>query len=294
MTREILNRNSDGLINFKGMLVGNPWVDPGSNLMTRFSALYSHGLVAKPVYDTFTTVCSTNDAYHTSKECDQVMTQIYDTMTAGINPYALDYPVCTPEIENASTDVFRKLHSPSSQAFHLLKQFKSGPPFLSPQDDYKPCGEKDFTDYMNRDDVQAALHVKPGVVWGPCTDTVIYATEDYLATVINLYENLVQEGIEGLHDLNIFIMSGDDDAVCALEGTQDWVYDIGVEPKEGCLWKPWFVQSQVAGYATKFDLGDKTNATFTLATVHGSGHEVPAYRPMEGLELFKNFLSGEW
>ena len=89
------------------------------------------------------------------------------------------------------------------------------------------------------------------------------------------------------------ILSGDDDSICALEGTQTWIYDMGVKPKEGSVWNPWYVNQQVAGYITKFDLGKSTNATFTLATVHGCGHEVPAYLPLEGLELFKKYLGGD-
>jgi len=293
LTRKILNLNVDGFINFKGMLVGNPWVDPGSNMLTRFSALYSHGLVAKPVYDTFLKVCTGADAYDPSYECEQVMEMIYTTMSTGINPYALDYPMCTPGYLDDS-ELLRRVHSPSSQVWHMFKKSNSGPPFLPPQDDYKPCAENYFTAYMNRHDAQAALHVKSGVNWGPCTDDVKYSNDDYLSTVVNLYRDLIHDGVKGVHNLTMLIMSGDDDAVCALEGTQDWIYDLGVEAKIGGLWNPWYAASEVAGYVTKFDLGSRTKATFTLVTVHGSGHEVPAYRPMEGLELFKIFLGGEW
>jgi hypothetical protein len=277
------------------MLVGNPYVDPGTNLMTRFSALYSHGLVAKPLYDIFTNVCTGDDAYNPNKACAKIMVEIYDYMTLGINPYALDYPICTPELQHTtSTKKWERMHSPSSQVFHFLNQSQTGPSYLPARDDYRPCAETAFTTFMNRKDVQEALHVKSGIVWGACTDDVKYSKKDYSSPVIDLYRDLIHDGIEGLHDLNILVMSGDDDAVCALEGTQDWIFDIGVDPKKGSLWKPWYAKKEVAGYLTKFELGERTNATFTLATVHGSGHEVPAYRPMEGLKLFKKFLDSEW
>lgn len=60
------------------------------------------------------------------------------------------------------------------------------------------------------------------------------------------------------------------------------------------MWKPWKVENQTAGYFTEFDLGEDTNSTFIFVTVHGAGHEVPAYRPAEALVMFQSFFSGEW
>lgn len=102
-----------------------------------------------------------------------------------------------------------------------------------------------------------------------------------------------------------------------------WIWDIGAEWKEKNVWNPWTVGNQTAGYLTQFEVptsstGDK--GSFILVTVsgncifapfsfqvltyssnmcclekiHGAGHEVPAYRPMESLEMFTSFLSGKW
>jgi carboxypeptidase C (cathepsin A) len=66
---------------------------------------------------------------------------------------------------------------------------------------------------------------------------------------------------------------------------------------------PWKFENQTAGYLTEFDLGgggnDNSNSnsnssSFIFATVHGAGHEVPAYRPAEAFALFKSFFNGEW
>jgi hypothetical protein len=53
------------------------------------------------------------------------------------------------------------------------------------------------------------------------------------------------------------------------------------------------VNNQTAGYITEFDLGD-TESSFIFVTVHGAGHEVPAYRPLEAFSLFKSYFSGKW
>jgi len=91
----------------------------------------------------------------------------------------------------------------------------------------------------------------------------------------------------------MLVMSGDDDSICSTGGTQFWIYDLGYDALKGHLWQPWDVNGQTAGFVTHFDLGNPSSS-FVFATVHGAGHEVPAYRPLEALELFKKFLSGEW
>jgi serine carboxypeptidase-like clade 2 len=57
-------------------------------------------------------------------------------------------------------------------------------------------------------------------------------------------------------------------------------------------WTTWRYESQeygtqIAGYITKFK-------GISLVTVHGAGHEVPQYKPEQGLAVLKNFLSGEF
>lgn len=63
LTKEILDRNQDGSINFKGFLVGNPFVDYWSNMVTMYAAFYSHGLLAKPLYQKWVENCSDKDNY---------------------------------------------------------------------------------------------------------------------------------------------------------------------------------------------------------------------------------------
>ena len=60
---EILKQNTDGLINFQGMMVGNPYVDPFSNSITQIKAFYSHGLLPKPLFDQWSDSCTTPTTY---------------------------------------------------------------------------------------------------------------------------------------------------------------------------------------------------------------------------------------
>ena len=74
VTLEILKRNADILndssndgddydgplvINFKGMIVGNPYVDPYTNTVAQLQTLYTHGIIPKyPTYQNWIDHCS--------------------------------------------------------------------------------------------------------------------------------------------------------------------------------------------------------------------------------------------
>ena len=60
---EILDRNVDGAINFRGFLVGNPYVDPFSNDVTMIQTYYMHGLFAKPRYDHWQNLCTDKSVF---------------------------------------------------------------------------------------------------------------------------------------------------------------------------------------------------------------------------------------
>lgn len=225
---------------------------------------------------------------------------MFKGLYGSINPYALDYPICIEERKhrhhhNNSNKKSRRLDKEASSQSQKLMNSSSagGPPFLPTEDVYRPCSEEHLDAYLNRKDVREAIHVSPKAAkkWSACSNTIDYASKDFDASVIDLYKVVVQKAIE--HGFQVFIFSGDDDSVCSTAGTQYWIYDLGFAPKADNLWKSWKVEHEVAGYVTKFELGD-TDGQFTFATVHGAGHEVPAYRPMEALELFRKVLAKEW
>jgi len=93
--------------------------------------------------------------------------------------------------------------------------------------------------------------------------------------------------IDGQYGLNILVYSGDDDDVCSTVGTQSWIWDLGYEVS-GNPWQAYKISDQiVAGYLTRW-----RNTKLAFATVHGAGHEVPAYKPDIALHLWRSFLNG--
>mmetsp|Transcript_5905 Transcript_5905/g.10972 ORF Transcript_5905/g.10972 Transcript_5905/m.10972 type:complete len:326 (-) Transcript_5905:126-1103(-) len=192
----------------------------------------------------------------------------------------------------------------SSQAQQLMNQTSvsygasvdKGPPFTPPEDIYFPCQSNHLAAYLNRDDVVEALHANIDTLpWKSCSDRIHYSTTDTLAPQVELYSEILMAMED--YPFEMMIFSGDDDSICSLAGTQAWIWEVGASWKEKNVWNPWVVGNQTAGYLTQFDVPASKNGTkgsFTLATIHGAGHEVPAYRPMEALTMLRKFLAGKW
>jgi len=81
------------------------------------------------------------------------------------------------------------------------------------------------------------------------------------------------------------IYSGDVDACVPHVGSEQWTRELGFTVSDP--WRPWLVNSQVAGYVTTY----ATNS-FKFVTVKGSGHMVPQYTPGPALEMLKRFVAG--
>jgi carboxypeptidase C (cathepsin A) len=348
LAKTILDKNTDNSINFRGFLVGNPYVDPFSNDVTMIQTYYMHGLIALPLFAKWEDKCLDPDTYDDS--CDVLFDAMMDQAGKGINPYALDYPVCTEPDNNdyppqedededghkrgdergdehedkaatttatavlmeeglvsgVSTSSNHRRMMSSSQSARLIDTFSVRSllvPFLPKGDVYHPCAEDHLFTYLNRKDVQEALHVETDVEWSMCTDDINYSKEDSITPQMYLYEELIAYGKQSGSNLKMMVFSGDDDSVCSTASTQYWIWKIGADPIPDRTWLPWKFENQTAGYLTEFDLGgggnDNSNSnsnssSFIFATVHGAGHEVPAYRPAEAFALFKSFFNGEW
>jgi carboxypeptidase C (cathepsin A) len=51
--------------NFKGVLIGNPFVDPFSNAQAEIGSYYSHGLLPGPLYQQWVELCNSHDTFGT-------------------------------------------------------------------------------------------------------------------------------------------------------------------------------------------------------------------------------------
>jgi carboxypeptidase C (cathepsin A) len=155
---------------------------------------------------------------------------------------------------------------------------------------------------MSHFTLQAALHVKGGaaqaanatVEWAECSRAIRYNMTDGRTPMMPIYSELLNA--TNAHNLKILVYSGDDDMVCATEGSQEWIYALGFETDPNRAWHAWHYDDdafgrQVGGFVANFQ-EDHMSGHFAFVTAHGCGHEVPTYKPQLALELFKNYLAG--
>jgi hypothetical protein len=137
----------------------------------------------------------------------------FNGLTAGLDPYALDFPVC-----DTTKAVGRHERHTILKAMGRLNGY-------FPQS-YQPCAADYGASYLNTPAVQKAIGVEGlNVTWALCSDAVggKYSQTDVVEPMMPYYQWLIKNA----PDLSILVYSGDDDAVCATAGTQEWIWDLG-------------------------------------------------------------------
>jgi len=278
-----LSPDDETYLNFKGFAVGNPATTFYSAIPASLDTFWGHQLIAKPTWDAFTTECRDKILPNVSR-CEILFEAMYFQISKNLNPYALDYPVC---VEDSPAKYGR------SQRNWLMRHMLGGMHAsdslkravgLEPDESYEPCAEDYMTTYLNQDVVKTAIHVNEDIDWKDCSYTLRYDQADGRDSMVPYYQNLLNSS-----DINILVYSGDDDSVCATIGTQSWIWDLGFEVSARTFWDPYVVSQQTAGYLTKWK-----DTKLAFLTVHGAGHEVPAYKPEVALDLFTKYLAGDF
>lgn len=300
LAKEIVDNNAKldtsdpKYLKFRGFAVGNPATTSYSTIPASLETYWGHQLVSKPLYDDYEATCV--DTHPKDwQTCEMLFLRMYREI-GDLNPYALDYPVCTDDSRRAAKygrnqraalmrhelDAMALAAGYNSSDFSdALGAIKSAIK-LEPVDGYEPCVEDYMTEYLNLAEVKEAIHVKSDIDWVDCSRTIKYKQSDGPHSMTSYYQYL----IDGKFGLDILVYSGDDDDVCATIGTQSWIWDLGYTVAS--QWKDYTVDGQTAGYITKWK-----DTKLALATVHGAGHEVPTYKPEAALWLWASYLKGE-
>lgn len=149
------------------------------------------------------------------------------------------------------------------------------------EDPYVPCtDERIGSIWLNDAGVRAALHAAPVADagrWLLCTERLTYISN--MGSMIPIHRNLTTKGYRAL------IYSGDHDMCVPYTGSEVWTRGMGYEVTD--RWRPWYLDAQVAGYTRGYAHG------LTFATIAGSGHTVPEYKPAQALAFFSRWLAGE-
>ena len=84
-----------GGVNFRGFAVGNPITWMPYRDYGQYGTYAGHNLLPSPLVEKYLKAgCKTDDS---SSQCQDIQSQM-DTITSGLNPYALDFPVCTVSV----------------------------------------------------------------------------------------------------------------------------------------------------------------------------------------------------
>ncbi|CAM9655638.1 unnamed protein product [Heterosigma akashiwo] len=293
------NEENGNVIPFKGFMVGNPYTNLMENEYGMVNAWWGHSMVPWSLYHKYEERCgsyiSTDMAKFEAGHC-YVYENLMWSYLDGVNPYALSYESCHLPSEEASMGPSRSRMLEVIRGKQAFKEEGAaarlgddepwgGETWEGEDTEYDAC-ELDYqSNYLNLPLVREALHVDVDKEWKTCSDVLHWRWGDYYDDMVYYYTQLISKDI----GLKMMVFSGDDDSVCGTPGTQLWLYqmvqELGLETKSS--WHKWFYNGEVAGYIVAFE------KQFRFATVHGAGHEVPAYKPGESLKLFNAFLDGD-
>ncbi|CAN6306433.1 unnamed protein product [Urochloa humidicola] len=248
------NRASNATnVKLKGVAIGNADLDDNLTLRASFDYYWMHAMISTKAYTAVKDKCGFNGTY--TKDCGNAM-----NLAIQEKGNVDDYDIYAPTCHDAS--------NPSKSTDSLVFG--------------DPCTNHYVSSYLNRPEVQKALHANTTGLdypWMDCSSQHVFDNwKDSPETMLPSIKKLISSGIR------IWLYSGDMDAVCSFISTQ-YVLDILGLPIEK-PWRPWRIDNEVAGYI----IGYKG---LVYATVRGAGHMVPYYQPRRALALFSSFLEGK-
>ncbi|KAJ4706686.1 Carboxypeptidase [Melia azedarach] len=255
--------------NLKGIAIGNPLLEFNTDFNSRSEFFWSHGLISDSTYELSTSVCNYSQIRRQAQSgsltpvCSQVNNQISREISRFVDTYDVTLDVC--------------LSSVLSQSKMLNK--------LQEKEIVDVCVEDETVKYLNRKDVQEALHAKlVGVTtWTVCSDVLRYEMQNLEVPTIYVLGKLAKSGIR------VLVYSGDQDSVIPLTGTRMLVNRLAKEIGLNTTipYRAWFEGRQVAGWTQVY--GD----IISYATIRGASHEAPFSQPERSLVLFEAFLRGK-
>ena len=294
LANEIMNFNKDvsdnNKINLKGILVGNGITDREYyGTRTTLDFAFTHHLTSYESRLDYVEFCIKNYNY---EKCNEVANKAINRLN-GLNIYNYLEKCDTPTTENGEIDYFSNYFLKNSWAFpnldKLQKSMKSNPlntkkSKVSEKDEKlsRPCvNDQPITNYLNREEVKEALHVKKEKEWELCSYQVNNRYNMQIKASLWVYPRLIKSGIK------ILIYNGDADMVVPYNDNIDWVefLELDVE-EEWRQWRAYNDKNNISGYIVKYK-------GLYFCTIKGAGQEVPRWKPKEAYYMFSHFLNDE-
>ncbi|KAK7282120.1 hypothetical protein RIF29_10674 [Crotalaria pallida] len=260
------------IFNLKGIALGNPVLEYATDFNSRAEFFWSHGLISDSTYNMFTKVCNysryVSEYYRDSVSslCSKVMGQVSKETSKFVDKYDVTLDVCISSVLSQS-----KVICPQTQIQQASERIDV-------------CVDDKVTNYLNRRDVQDALHAKLVGVrkWDVCSNVLDYDLLNVEIPTLPVVGSLVKAGVR------VLIYSGDQDSVIPLTGSRTLVQKLATQLGLNTTvpYRVWFGGQQVGGWTQVY------GNILSFATVRGAAHEVPFSQPERSLVLFKSFLEG--
>jgi len=266
------NENEEGIpVNLQGFLVGNAWTSMPIDNYGAVTFWWTHAIISDETYSGIVANCNFSDVGPLSvgDSCDNFVNRAQSEM-GNINIYDIYVNVCTQNF-----NVVEQLALAGSPVHKFMA--KSVKQHWPP---YHPCTETFLATYLNRPEVQKAIHANITYKWNQCSGLVRYNYSDVQKSVIPLYQNFLVQ-----NKLKMLVYSGDVDAIVPITGTRDWLRSLNLTIVKA--WRPWTLENQVGGYIVEYENG------LTFTSVRNAGHMVPSTQPARALFMLNTFISGK-
>jgi cathepsin A (carboxypeptidase C) len=258
-------------INLQGFAIGNGLASYELNDNALPLYAYYHMLFDTALWVQLNAACPDGN-FHSpaTQECKTAVAAAMGSVyNSGINFYGI-YSSCHVNPSNGVADAMS----------HAFTQNGALHASLAPLGEDVPCiNSTAGTNYLNRPDVRAAIHVENSPnSWAICEPLNYNRT---VQDVRSIWADLINtEGLRGM------LYFGDTDFACSALHGEMAVDSLGWD--QTTPRREWHVQDQVAGFVQTYKDGD-----FSFVTVRGAGHMVPQWRPPQALHMIQAFLAGQ-
>ncbi|XP_021750570.1 serine carboxypeptidase-like 34 [Chenopodium quinoa] len=265
----------EDFINLKGFLIGNALLDDETDQTGMIDYAWDHAVISDKVFRDVKRKCNFK-VENVSDDCTSALNEYFEVYDL-IDMYSLYAPICTKNYTDVSSNSRRQLSAIKGIAPRVFSKFDK---WHRRPAGYDPCLDH-YTDvYLNRPDVQAALHANTSKIpyaWTFCSDNITFWA-DAPASILPVIRKLIDGG------LRIWVFSGDTDGRIPVSSTRLTLRKLGLKIKQD--WTPWYSKDQVGGWTIAYD-------GLMFVTVRGAGHQVPTYKPREALLMLRHFLANK-
>ncbi|KAJ1422103.1 Serine carboxypeptidase, serine active site [Sesbania bispinosa] len=262
------NPSKEDYINFKGIMIGNALMNDETDQKGMIDYAWDHAVISDGLYHNITSTCDFSLPNQTN-ECNVELNKYFDVYKI-IDMYSLYAPRC---FSNSSSSR-KEIPVVKGVAPHSFSKFDG---WHKKPAGYDPCAS-DYTEvYLNRPEVQKALHANVTKIpypWTHCSDNITF-WNDAPHSTLPVIKKLIAGGIR------IWVYSGDTDGRIPVTATRYTLRKLGLSIVED--WTPWYTSRQVGGWSIVFD-------GLTFVTIRGAGHQVPTFAPKQALQLLRHFL----